>query len=157
MLADAYGGEDQRRRFQAEAEAVARLHHPNIVQVFEVGDAEGRAFCALEYVEGGTLAEALSGGPCAPRVAAGRAARLADAVAAAHERGVVHRDLKPANVLLASGGREPPVGPPATGDLRPPLAECVPKIADFGLAKRLDAPGLTQTGAVIGTPSYMAP
>jgi hypothetical protein len=131
-------GEHERARFKAEAEAVARLQHPNIVQIFEVGEAEGRPYFSLEFVEGGSLSARLRGNP----VPAGEAARLLEALAGAaqyaHERGVIHRDLKPANVLLTQQGQ--------------------PKISDFGLAKQLDAgPGETRTGAVLGTPSYMAP
>src|SRR5262249_53989313 len=86
-------------RLRAEAEAVARLQHPNVVQIFEVGEQDGRPFLALEYVDGGTLAERLAGQPQPPRPAARLAATLARAVHAAHEAGVVHRDLKPGNVL----------------------------------------------------------
>jgi WD40 repeat protein len=138
ILAGAHAGEAERARFRAEAEAVARLQHPNIVQVHEVGEHNGVPFFSLEYVEGGSLADRLDGTPWpAPRAAA-LVEALARAVHAAHARGVVHRDLKPANVLLTADG--------------------VPKVTDFGLAKRLDADkGQTQSGAVVGTPSYMAP
>jgi WD40 repeat protein/serine/threonine protein kinase len=161
MLVDPRGSADQKRRFQAEAEAVARLQHPNIVAVFEVGEAEGRAFCVLEYVEGGNLADALNGVPCLPRLAAELLATLTDAVAAAHERGIVHRDLKPANVLLSAacglaGQSEQGTAKPQAA--RQALAGAVPKITDFGLAKRLDeGQSLTRTGQVMGTPTYMAP
>jgi hypothetical protein len=132
-------------RFRTEAEAAARLQHPNVVQIYEVGDHEGGPFCALELVEGGSLAGRLGGRPVAPRVAARLTETLARATQYAHQRGIVHRDLKPANVLLA-------------GAAGAPLEQCVPKIADFGLAKRLDEDGgQTRTGAILGTPSYMAP
>jgi serine/threonine protein kinase len=125
-------------RFRREAAAVARLQHPNIVQVFEAGELAGVPFYAMEYVAGRTLAGALRDGPLPPRQAAECLERVARAVHYAHQKGVVHRDLKPANVLLA-----------ANGD---------PKIADFGLARALDdASELTATGQVVGTPSYMAP
>jgi formylglycine-generating enzyme required for sulfatase activity len=132
-------------RFRTEAEAIARLQHPNIVQIYEIGEQEGRPYFSLEFVEGGTLARRLAGIPLPPDEAARVTATLATAMAAAHQRGVVHRDLKPANVLLAGGAGTP-------------VAHCVPKIADFGLAKQLDGEtGQTHTGAILGTPSYMAP
>jgi tRNA A-37 threonylcarbamoyl transferase component Bud32 len=128
---------DERRRFRAEAEAVARLQHPNIVTVHEVGEVGGRPFFSLEFCAGGSLDRRLRGRPLPPREAAALLESLARAMQAAHDKGIVHRDLKPANVLLGESG--------------------VPKIADFGLAKRLDVAGLTTSGAVMGTPPYMAP
>jgi serine/threonine-protein kinase len=125
-------------RFQAEALAVARLRHPNIVQIFDVGDKNGCPFLALEYIEGGSLAQTLDGKPLAAQRAAGLVATLARAIHYAHQQGIVHRDLKPANVLLSADG--------------------TPKITDFGLAKRLDEENkLTGSGQLLGTPSYMAP
>jgi tetratricopeptide (TPR) repeat protein len=142
-------------RFRTEAEAVARLQHPNIVQIHEVGEADGRPFIVLEFV-GSDLSTYLAGTPQAPRAAAGLVETLARAVAAAHQRGIVHRDLKPTNILLA--------GDPGSPASRPPLGGLVPKIADFGLAKLLPgeagtpAPDrYTESGAIVGTPSYMAP
>jgi serine/threonine protein kinase len=127
-----------RERFQIEARSAARLHHPNIVQVYEVGEIDGRAYAALEYVAGGSLAQQLAGRPLPARQAADLLETLARAVDVAHRNGILHRDLKPANVLLTPDGQ--------------------PKIADFGLAKLVDQPaGLTPTDAVLGTPSYMAP
>jgi WD40 repeat protein len=133
------GGDiEERARFKAEAEAVARLQHPNIVQIHEVGEAGGRPYCVLEFVEGGGLAQKLASQPLVSREAARLVEALARAMQLAHSRNLVHRDLKPANVLLTADG--------------------VPKITDFGLARQLDSDsGLTQTGAVVGTPSYMAP
>jgi tetratricopeptide (TPR) repeat protein len=149
-------------RFRTEATVVARLQHPSIVQIYEVGEAGGRPYCALEFVDGGGLNEHLAGTPQPPRAAAALVETLARAVSAAHQRGVVHRDLKPANILLSFGGR--PQGaedPPPRGR---PLNEAVPKVTDFGLAKLLPgesgtpAPDeQTQSGAILGTPSYMAP
>ncbi len=138
ILNAGHAGEDDLARFRGEAEAVARLQHPNIVQIYEVSEHDGLPFFSLEYVPGGSLADNLDGTP----LPAGRAARLVEAVAravhAAHGQGIVHRDLKPANVLLAEDG--------------------TPKITDFGLAKKLDdASGPTRSGAIMGTPSYMAP
>jgi serine/threonine-protein kinase len=155
---------DDVARFLAEAEAVAALQHPNIVQVFEVGRHAGLPFMALEYVAGGSLARALQQGPLPPSEAAHLVEQLARGLNAAHQAGIAHRDLKPANVLLSfpGEGREAP-GRQA-GEARRPLGACVPKIADFGLAKRFVGPlsgtpssDLTQTGAVVGTPHYMAP
>src|SRR5262249_5846846 len=125
-------------RFRTEAEAVARLLHPNIVQVYETGTHAGLPYFSLEFCPGGSLDRRLDGTPWGPAPAAALVEALARAMHAAHQAGVVHRDLKPANVLLADDG--------------------TPKVTDFGLAKRLDgAAGLTQPGAMLGTPSYMAP
>jgi serine/threonine-protein kinase len=137
-LGGAYAGPDELERFQREAEVVARLRHPHIVQIYDIGDSEGRPYFTMEYVAGGSLAERLAGRPQPPREAAALLATLAEAVGAAHQAGIVHRDLKPANVLLAADG--------------------TPRISDFGLARLLDdEAGLTRTGGVAGTPSYMAP
>jgi len=150
-------------RFRTEAEAVARLQHPNIVQIHEVGEVDGRPFCALEFVAGCDLNTYLAGTPLPPRAAAGLVEVLAHAISAAHQCGIVHRDLKPSNVLLA-GGETTPAGGAAGATPRPALAGLVPKITDFGVAKLL--PGgagatasdeQTQSGAILGTPSYMAP
>jgi tetratricopeptide (TPR) repeat protein len=125
-------------RFQTEAEVVARLQHPNIVPIYEVGDHEGQPFFALEFIAGGTLTARVNGTPQPAREAADTVAVLARAIHYAHQRGVIHRDLKPANVLLTEDG--------------------VPRITDFGLAKYPEGPdGNTRTGDVLGTPSYMAP
>ncbi|MFL5340052.1 MAG: protein kinase domain-containing protein [Gemmataceae bacterium] len=151
VLAGLHAGARDRDRFQREAETVARLHHPNIVQIYEVGEAEGRPYLALEYVDGGTLAERLQGTPLPAREAAQLMVPLARAIQAAHAAGIIHRDLKPGNILLQAPG-------PGTQESGPGVAELCPKITDFGLAKEIDsAVGNTQTGAVLGTPSYMAP
>ena len=126
-----------RGRFQREAAAAAKCQHPNLVQIFHVGEHNGELYLALEYVEGDNLAKALAGTPMPPREAAALVEKLARAVDHAHCRGVVHRDLKPANVLMAKSGE--------------------PKITDFGLARLDDASIRTEFGAVFGTLAYMAP
>jgi WD40 repeat protein len=163
ILAGGHAGEEARARFRTEAEAVARLSHPNIVQVFEVGEAGGLPFLSLEFVDGGSLERKLAATPLKAREAAALVEALAGAMHYAHERGVVHRDLKPANVLLASPVASAPGGRHGEGARLSPganatgLAGYTPKVTDFGLAKKLGEQGQTQTGAILGTPSYMAP
>jgi serine/threonine protein kinase len=133
-LADA----SELQRFRVEAEAAARLSHPNIVAVHRVGETEGLHFYSMEYVEGPSLAQRLSNGPLPGRVAARYLSAIARAIDHAHENGILHRDLKPGNILI-------------DGDDQP-------RVTDFGLAKQFTADrGQTRTGAVLGTPSYMAP
>jgi WD40 repeat protein len=148
-------GPEHLARFRLEAEAVARLRHPYIVQIYEVGQADSCPYLALEYVDGGSLGQRLAGTPLPARQAARLAGLLARAMHYAHQRGVVHRDLTPANVLLASS--EPPEGILLGGPEDARYYQ--PKVTDFGLAKLLigGGPTLTQSGAVLGTPSYMAP
>jgi eukaryotic-like serine/threonine-protein kinase len=144
ILGGAHARPGDLARFRAEAGAVARLAHPHIVQIYEVGEQGGWAHFALEFVPGGSLARQLAGRPQPATPSARLVEAVARAMAYAHERGVVHRDLKPANILLTADG--------------------TPKVTDFGLAKRLDlepgtspSRGRTRTGDVLGTPSYMAP
>jgi len=139
VTAGAHTGPAERTRFQVEAEAVAALQHPNIVQIYEVGEHDGIPYFSLEYVGGGSLERKIKRQPMPPRDAAGLVQSLAVAMDYAHERGIVHRDLKPANVLMTADG--------------------LPKITDFGLAKRLgdSDSSQTQAGTILGTPSYMAP
>jgi serine/threonine protein kinase len=157
ILTGNYASREQLDRFQREAEALARLHHPNIIRIYEVSEVNGSPFFSLEFVEGGSLARHLGGTPQPPRHAAEFVAILARAMHAAHESGVIHRDLKPANILL---GHKSPASPAtATWELsEATLGSFEPKISDFGLAKQLDSEAdHTHTGAVLGTPSYMAP
>jgi WD40 repeat protein/serine/threonine protein kinase len=154
-------GSDFWNRFFREAEAVARLQHPHIVPIYEVGEHEGRPFFSMEYLEGGSLAKRLAGKPIVPQDAARLLEPIAGAVQFAHQRGIVHRDLKPGNILLATAGRQTPAtgeGERTTAGSRPPLADCLPKITDFGLAKQIESDvKLTQTGSIVGTVGYMAP
>jgi serine/threonine-protein kinase len=138
VLAGAHAGPQDLARFFIEAEAIAQLQHPNIVQVYEIGDHDGLPFFALEYLDGGSLGGKLDGKPQRPRDAARLAETLARAMAYAHLHGIVHRDLKPGNILLTGDGQ--------------------PKITDFGLAKRLEGDSSqTKSGTLMGTPNYMAP
>ena len=133
-----HADEIQITRFKIEAEAVAALRHPNILQIYDIGESDGLPYVALELLEGGNLAEKVRGSSLAPRKAAELMVPMALAMDAAHRAGIVHRDLKSVNILFTADG--------------------VPKITDFGLAKRLELDeGHTHTGQVMGTPSYMAP
>ena len=125
-------------RFRSEAEAAAQLDHPGIVSIFEVGEHKGHPFYSMRYIEGTTLAKRLQAGPIPPREGAQILLRVAEAVQAAHSRGVLHRDLKPSNILIDLAGK--------------------PHVSDFGLAKRLEGnQTMTHTGAILGTPCYMSP
>ena len=141
LIAGGYASAQELGRFKREAESVAALCHPNIVQVFDAGECDGHPYFVMEYLDGGTLADQMSGRPRSPRDAAQIVATLARAVHAAHASGIMHRDLKPANILIAVDGTL--------------------KIADFGLARRSDGKdrdsALTLDGARLGTPSYMSP
>jgi tRNA A-37 threonylcarbamoyl transferase component Bud32 len=137
ILGGGHAGAADLERFRTEAEAIARLQHPHIVQIYEVGEHDGLPYFSLEFCAGGSLEKKLAGTPLPARAVAALVEQLAHAMQAAHDKGVIHRDLKPANVLLAEDG--------------------TPKITDFGLAKKLDEAGQTQSGAIMGTPSYMAP
>jgi tRNA A-37 threonylcarbamoyl transferase component Bud32 len=138
LLVGEHTGADSRTRFLAEAETIAKVRHPNVVQIYGLGDHNGIHYFEMEYIEGGSLAHRLDGTPWAPESAARMIGLLARAIGDAHRLGIVHRDLKPGNVLLVDAD--------------------TPKIVDFGLAKTLEADSnLTQSGVFVGTPSYAAP
>lgn len=162
ILGGAHAGKEQLARFQIEAEAIARLRHPNIVQIYQIGEHDGLPFFSLEYIDGGTLSQYVKQHPLTPRQAAELLETLARAIHAAHQQGIIHRDLKPANVLLKRDVRSPESGarikphdaPLLTGD------SCLltPSITDFGLAKRLEATDApTKSNWIMGTPAYMSP
>ncbi len=137
LAGGAHAAADERARFRAEALSAGQVQHPNVVQVYDVGEHEGVAYLAMEFVGGGSLTDRLKGNPMPVPAAVGFMLAVARGVGAAHARGVVHRDLKPGNILLTEDG--------------------VPKVADFGLAKQLGAETLTMSGTIMGTPGYMAP
>jgi serine/threonine protein kinase len=161
ILSGAHAGEQELTRFRAEAEAVGRLQHPNIVQIYEIGEQEGRPYFSLEFVDGGSLDTHLAGTPLPARPAAQLLETLARAIHFAHERGILHRDLKPANILLQNDERGTLSQERKTEDSSFIIHHSsfrVPKITDFGLAKQLDVQSQqTRTGAILGTPSYVAP
>jgi urea transport system substrate-binding protein len=145
IISGAHAGARERARFAAEAESVARLQHPNIVQIYDVSEHDGSPYFSMEFVDGPSLHRRLQGQPVDEVTAATVLETVALAIQYAHERGIVHRDLKPANILMA-------------GPEDAPLRDCVPKLTDFGLARQLEEDvRLTQTGVVLGTPCYMAP
>jgi serine/threonine protein kinase len=143
ILAGQLAREDDVRRFYTEAEAAANLEHPGIVPIYEVGQHEGQHYFSMGFIEGESLAAKVAEGPLPPREAAELVLKVAEAIAYAHERGVIHRDLKPGNILLDKNGQA--------------------RVTDFGLAKRTSAAdhsgveALTTTGQILGTPSYMPP
>ena len=125
-------------RFRVEAEAIARLRHPHVIQIYDIGEAGGLPYVSLELLDGGGLDDRLGGTPRPGREAAELLITLAEAIQVAHDAGIVHRDLKPSNVLFTRDG--------------------APKVTDFGLAKRLKSDSRqTESGAIMGSPSYMAP
>ncbi len=138
ILAGQLADEADVRRFHTEAEAAANLDHPGIVPIHEVGQHEGQHYFSMGFVDGPSLAQRLADGPITPREAAELMARVAEAIAYAHRRGLIHRDIKPGNILLDRDGS--------------------PRITDFGLAKRVESDSaLTASGQIMGTPSYMPP
>ncbi len=165
MIGGNWSGDPERlARFRNEAEAVARLQSPHIVQIHDIGEVAGQPYFALELIDGGSLAEHQGGAPAPPRQAAALVETVARAMHHAHERGIVHRDLKPANILLhrRPEAQRPPseADSPGLSAWRFRLSDFQPKVTDFGLAKFLeDRPSAaqTQSGDILGTPSYMAP
>jgi serine/threonine-protein kinase len=138
ILAAEYAGPETMKRFRTEAEAVARCQHPNIVQIHEIGEQNGCPYFSLEFVDGGSLDKQIAEKSRTAQEAAQLVETLARAVHAAHGKGIIHRDLKPANILMTTDG--------------------IPKIADFGLARNWENDqNQTQSGTVMGTPSYIAP
>jgi serine/threonine-protein kinase len=143
ILAATLADRPRLERFRSETEVLARFAHPNLVQVYEVGEHKGRPYYAMEFLDGGSLGQKLAVAPLPARAAAQLLETLAGAMQHAHDKGIIHRDLKPSNILLTAGG--------------------VPKISDFGLAKQLAGPDesaaefRTESGAILGTPGYMAP
>ncbi len=138
ILAGQLADETEVRRFHIEAEAAANLDHPGIVPIYEVGQHEGQHYFSMGFVEGQSLAQRLAAGPLPPREAAALMVKVSEAIEYAHQRGVIHRDLKPANILLDAQGN--------------------PRVTDFGLAKKVHGDsGLTGSGQIMGTPSYMPP
>jgi len=138
ILPGSLAGADDLQRFRTEAEATARLQHPNIVAVHEVGEIDGLHYYSMDFIEGASLTQRLAGGPLSSQQAARYVRSIAQAIQHAHHHKVLHRDLKPSNILLD--------------------ADDQPHVTDFGLAKKLEGgSGQTRTGAVVGTPSYMAP
>ena len=137
ILSGAHASRQEVARFLAEVQAAAAVEHEHVVRVYESGEHRGTPYLAMELVSGGTLADMLNGRPLPPREAAELVAKVAAGVQAAHAAGILHRDLKPGNILLTADG--------------------TPKVADFGLAKRPGVSDLTHTGAILGTPGYMAP
>ena len=138
ILSRQLAGDEEVKRFKSEAEAAAKLDHPGIVPIFEIGEHEGQHYFSMGFVEGKSLQDELRDGPVSPREAAEVCHQVAEAIAFAHGQGVIHRDLKPGNILISR--------------------ELGPKLTDFGLAKLSDTDhNLTATGQILGTPAYMPP
>jgi tetratricopeptide (TPR) repeat protein len=156
ILGGPHASPRQQQRFRTEAEAAARLQHPNIVQIHEVGEHDGYLFLSLELVDGPSLDRQVAGQPQPARPAAELVEKLARAMHYAHQRGIVHRDLKPGNVLLSFSRERSASADPALAE-RSRLNNLEPKITDFGLARLLDAEGGGTSETLVGTPQYMAP
>jgi serine/threonine protein kinase len=164
LLAGSFASQETVTRFRFEATAVARLQHPNIVQIHEVGDHAGHPFFSMEYVDGGSLAGRMQDNSLNDRDSARLCRLLARAIHHAHERGIIHRDLKPGNILLQRVGSSPQraIGRELPSSNPPGIwlvdGDYSPKITDFGIAKQLTDETLgTASGVVMGTPSFMSP
>ncbi len=166
ILSGEYASEEELSRFESEIKLIAAVKHPNVVQVHHAGRHNGMPFLDLEYLPDGSLSDLLRDGPLAPADAARIVEPIARGVAACHAIGIVHRDLKPGNVLLSISGQrslglvvESKVDRSSKSSQSiPAQIRIVPKVADFGLAKRLDTnDGVTRAGIPVGTPSYMPP
>jgi len=166
ILAGQLASDEEIQRFHSEAEAAASLDHPGIVPIFEVGEHEGQHYFSMGFVDGQSLAAKLSDGPLPSREAAELTRKVAEAVAYAHEAGVIHRDLKPSNVLLEESrelraeSQEQTKSVVSSTSGSSPLSALSfrPRITDFGLARRVEGDSeLTATGQVLGTPTYMSP
>jgi WD40 repeat protein len=163
VLPGRLGGIEDVERFRTEARAAARLDHPHITPIYQIGEVDGHHFFTMALATAGTLMQRVREGPLPPRQAAEVVCQLADAVQYAHDQGILHRDIKPHNVLLfaaaegrSSGGYSGGLTQPADA-AGPPAGRLVPRLADFGLAKLQQDSELTRTGTVLGTPSYMPP
>ncbi len=162
ILAGAHADKSQLTRFYGEARAVARLRHPHIVQIYDIGEHDGLPYFSLELIEGGSLAQRIAKQPQPPHVSAHLVELLARAVHFAHTQGIIHRDLKPANILLEKDDSGSVVtaiatAPVSASSFSPSRSSLQPKITDFGLAKSLENETQTHSSAVMGTPSYMPP
>ena len=162
VLASRHAGTEDLARFRIEAEAAARLQHPNIVQVHEVAEANGLPFLVLEFVDGSTLSRTLQGVSLEAVPAAHLVETLARAMHYSHQRGIIHRDLKPSNILVQKRGGDTAREKTQSESTDPSIvlrpSAFTPKIADFGLAKlTVGGSDRTRTGSIVGTPSYMAP
>lgn len=157
ILTGQFASQEDIQRFHAEAEAAANLDHPGIVPIYDVGEHQGQCYFSMAFVSGPSLQRVLNQGPLPSRESAQLARQVAEAMAYAHERGVIHRDLKPANILLAKvEDARPTAVYLSTSGCEPGWYE--PRVTDFGLAKRTEGESdLTGTGQVLGTPSYMPP
>lgn len=167
ILSGQFADDTEIQRFRAEAESAAKLDHPNIIPIYEVGEFKGRHFFSMSFVDGESLGKRLTDGPLAPEAAARLLLIITQAIAYAHRRGVIHRDLKPANILLAfdeaaielpEHGSSSSHNSARSGCFNDRGLSYSPRVTDFGLAKVVTGEdGMTLTGQILGTPEYMSP